>query len=192
MPKKDGVMSVCDVCSREFYVPPSHRRLRQTCSLRCKGKQQLSWQKQDLATRFWAKVDKSGDCWIWTASVMKNGYGCLRINQKTTRAHRVAYELSVGPIPEGALLRHTCDNRRCVKPEHLLPGTFKDNNQDALDRGRHLCGERDPKAKLSNNDVKEIRAALARGETGRSLSKRYRVDASWISQIKNRTGRRYG
>ena len=190
--RKEGTMSACGVCGRAYYVPPSARVGRLTCSHACKGKLQSEWMRQDLATRFWAKVDKSGDCWVWTAALLKTGYGCLRINRKTTRAHRVAYELSVGPIPNGALLRHTCDNRRCVKPEHLLPGTFKDNNQDALDRGRHLCGERDPKAKLSNKDVKEIRLALARGETGRSLSKRYRVDASWISQIKNRTGRRYG
>jgi hypothetical protein len=148
--------------------------------------------RRDLAERFWEKVDKSGDCWIWTASVMKTGYGCIRIDKRTTRAHRVAYELTNGPIPEGLLLRHTCDNRRCVNPDHLVPGDHKDNTQDALDRGRHLCGERDPKAKLSNSDVTTIREALASGITGRSLARRFRVDESMISQIKNGKARRHG
>lgn len=192
MPKKDGLMSVCDVCSREFYVPPSHRRIRQTCSLGCKGKQQLNWQKQDLATRFWAKVDKSGDCWLWTGAILKTGYGSIRIDHKAIRAHRAAYELSVGPIPEGALLRHTCDNPRCVNPAHLLLGDKRSNTQDAIERGQHRCGERDPKAKLSNQNVVEIRDALARGETGKALARRFGVGESVISRIKTGKGRRHG
>lgn len=148
--------------------------------------------QRDLAERFWEKVDKSGDCWIWTASVMKTGYGCIRIDKKTVRAHRVAYELTNGPIPDGLLLRHSCDNRRCVNPSHLLPGTYKENVQDALDRGQHRCGERDPKAKLSNADVATIRADLASGLTGRSLARRFRVEESTISQIKLGRKRRYG
>lgn len=185
-------MSTCSVCGRDYYVPPSARAVRVACSHACKGKLQSEWQRKDLGERFWAKVDKSGNCWLWTAALLKTGYGCLRINRKTTRAHRVAYELSVGPIPEGALLRHTCDNPRCVNPAHLLLGDKRSNAMDAIERGQHRCGERDPKSKLSNKDVTNIRSALARGETGRSLAKRYRVDESWISQIKNNTGRRHG
>jgi hypothetical protein len=148
--------------------------------------------RRDLADRFWEKVDKTGDCWIWTASVLKTGYGCIRIDKKTVRAHRVAYELSVGPIPEGALLRHTCDNPRCVNPHHLLLGDKRSNTQDAMERGQHVLGERHYKAKLSNADVRAIRAKLAAGATGRSLARQFGVTESSISQIKSGNKRRYG
>jgi hypothetical protein len=192
MPKKDGVMSVCAVCSRDFYIPPSHRDKRMTCSYSCKSKLQSEWQRQDLAKRFWAKVDKSGDCWLWTGAILKTGYGSIRIDHKAIRAHRAAYELSVGPIPAGALLRHTCDNPRCVNPTHLLLGNKRSNTQDAIERGQHRCGERDPKAKLTNQNVIEIRDALARGETGRALARRFGVGESAISQIKTGKSRRHG
>ena len=147
---------------------------------------------RDVAERFWAKVDKSGDCWLWTGALLKTGYGCIRIAHKAIRAHRAAYELSVGPLPKGALLRHTCDNPRCVNPAHLLLGDKRLNMKDALERGQHRCGERDPTAKLSNQNVIEIRDALARGETGRALARRFGVAESVISQIKTGKGRRHG
>jgi len=190
--RKEGTMSTCVVCGGLYYIPPSHRAFQACCSRECRSVRMSQLMRRDLTERFWEKVDRSGDCWIWTASVMKNGYGCIRIDKKTTRAHRVAYELTKGPIPEGLLLRHTCDNRRCVNPAHLVPGTFKDNVKDALDRGRHRVGERDPKAKLSNLDVANIRVALAAGITGRSLARRYKVDETTISQIKTGQKRRHG
>ncbi len=190
--RKEGTTSTCPVCGKVYYVPPSHRSGRGSCSHACRAKLQSEWQRRDLSDRFWAKVDKSGDCWVWTAALLKTGYGCLRINRKTTRAHRVAYELSVGPIPDGALLRHTCDNPRCVKPAHLLLGDKRLNTQDAIERGQHKCGERDSKAKLTNQNVIEIREALARGETGRALARRFGVGESAISQIKTGKGRRHG
>lgn len=190
--RKEGTMSTCVVCGGLYYVPPSHRALQSCCSRECRSVRMSQLMRRDLGERFWEKVDKSGDCWIWTASVLKTGYGCIRIDKRTIRAHRIAYELANGPVPDGLLLRHTCDNRRCVNPAHLVPGTHKENAQDALDRGRHLVGEDDPKAKLSNRDVAAIRTALASGITGRSLARRYAVDESMISQIKNRKARRHG
>lgn len=71
--------------------------------------------------RFWEKVDKSGECWLWTAYTTKKGYGQTHIGGKTKYAHRVAYELSVGPIPDGKELDHLCRNRACVNPDHLDP-----------------------------------------------------------------------
>ncbi len=73
--------------------------------------------------RFWAKVDKSGDCWLWTARLSHNGYGRF-VNQA---AHRTAYEMLVGPIPEGMQLDHLCRVRRCVNPSHLEPVTPREN-----------------------------------------------------------------
>lgn len=77
-----------------------------------------------LATRFWAKVVESGECWLWTGSTDKmSGYGRIRIDRSTKYVHRVSYELMVGDIPEGLHLDHLCRNRACVNPYHLDPVT---------------------------------------------------------------------
>ena len=86
--------------------------------------------------RFWKKVDKAFGCWLWTGSVHKSGYGQFRYMGKTQPAHRVSYELFVGPIPEGLDVLHSCDERRCVNPAHLRPGTDLDNSRDKVERGR--------------------------------------------------------
>lgn len=87
-----------------------------------------------IEERFWAKVDQSGDCWLWTASLTEYGYGRLgrgRKGEGYVLAHRFAYGLLVGPIPEGMSLdhRHTCP-KRCVNPGHLRPVTHKQNHEN--------------------------------------------------------------
>ena len=80
--------------------------------------------------RFWAKVEKTDTCWIWIAALGGgHGYGMIRSpeGRKMLLAHRVAYELLVGPIPPGLELDHLCRNRRCVNPEHLEPVTHREN-----------------------------------------------------------------
>lgn len=71
--------------------------------------------------RFWSKVDKSGDCWLWTGCTQPPGYGRFRIEPRTVYAHRFAYEELVGPIPDGLVLDHLCRTPACVNPEHLEP-----------------------------------------------------------------------
>lgn len=80
-----------------------------------------------LSERFWAKVDRTADCWLWTASCQPSGYGQFRVPGGTLLAHRVAYELAVGPIPAGLHLDHLCRVRRCVNPAHLEPVTNQEN-----------------------------------------------------------------
>lgn len=87
--------------------------------------------------RFLDKVDKSGDCWLWTGTLRKCGYGQIGFNGKVYRAHRVSYDIHNGEIPKGLIVCHTCDNPPCVNPAHLYAGTPMDNTTDMMLRGRH-------------------------------------------------------
>lgn len=93
------------------------------------------------AERFWAKVDKRGPdaCWPWLASRCDSGYGKFRVG-KMTRSHRVAFELGGGEIPDGQCVLHRCDNPACCNPAHLFVGTFNDNVQDMVRKGRQRSG----------------------------------------------------
>jgi len=83
--------------------------------------------------RFWSKVDKSKECWLWTGYKGSGGYGRFGANKKVGYAHRIAYELVKGPIPKGLELDHLCRNPACVNPSHLEPVTHKEN----MERGTH-------------------------------------------------------
>lgn len=183
--RKEGTMSACGECGGAFYLPPSHRNAVNYCSRSCRAKAQSKWQRQDLAVRFWRKVDKRDGCWQWTGARLKTGYGSIRVDHRAVRAHRVAYELTKGPIPQGLHLMHLCDNRLCCNPDHLLPGTRAENMQDAKRKGRHAHGERHGHSKLTTADIAFIRAAHAGGATGRSIARRFGVTEGAISNIVN-------
>lgn len=94
-------------------------------------------QKGSEVERFWGFVDKSDACWLWTGSRDRRGYGAwTRPDKSKARAHRFAYELVVGPIPEELVLDHLCSVRACVNPEHLEPVTHKVNIQRGANRNR--------------------------------------------------------
>ena len=82
--------------------------------------------------RFWSKVDKTNECWEWTASTTGNGYGQFWINGKLTGAHRVSYEMEYGPIPDGLQIDHLCENKLCVRPSHLEAVTQQENLRRAV------------------------------------------------------------
>lgn len=110
--------------------------------------------------RFWEKVDKSGDCWTWTACGRGNGYGCMKIAGRVCDVHRLAWLIHFGDIASGLLVCHKCDNRICVRPDHLFLGTSKDNVRDMIDKGRDSTrpvGERCHKAKATTEIVSVIR-----------------------------------
>lgn len=87
--------------------------------------------------RFLAKVNDTGDCWEWQASISPDGYGYFFLNGKLRQAHRASYELFVGPIPPGLHIDHLCTNRKCVNPQHLEPVTQKENNARTVARITH-------------------------------------------------------
>lgn len=105
-------------------------------------------------------IDPKTGCFNVTSHVPgSTGYAHFTHNGKLIRAHSYMYELYKGPIPKGSIIRHSCDNRLCCNPDHLLIGTYKDNSRDAADRNRMSYGERHPKAKLNDDKVRQIRAS---------------------------------
>lgn len=119
----------------------------------------------DLA-RFHTKyeVNEETGCWEWIGGLHHKGYGNFGVwrEGKTYRAHVFAYERLVGPIPKGMIVRHSCDNRRCVAPGHLLLGTDADNAQDCLERGRHASQLGTNMPKLTPAMALNIRVMYAR------------------------------
>lgn len=108
--------------------------------------------------RFWSRVDKGADCWTWTARKDQDGYGLFKMDGRRYQAHRVAYLFVVGEIPDGKILRHSCDRPDCVNPAHLTPGTQRENMEDRNARNRQARGERNGRAKLTADRVAELRA----------------------------------
>ena len=113
-----------------------------------------------MQQEFWkrAQIGSPDACWEWQASRLQ-GYGVFNLRRKGERAHRVAWELTHGPIPEGLSVCHRCDNPPCVNPAHLFLGTQADNIADRHRKGRSrgVPGERHHKAKLTEADVLSIR-----------------------------------
>lgn len=145
------------------------------------------------AVRFWEKVDKSGDCWMWTAALGRGGYGSFVDPSLTThRAHRIAYLLEVGPIPAGMDVCHSCDVRACVRPSHLWLGTRAENNRDMAIKGRakgvphvRTAGERNPRHVLTDAQVRSIRTAKREGGSTKLLAEEYGVSRTVIKKIAN-------
>ncbi len=103
------------------------------------------------AIRFWGRVDRSGDCWEWRATRLKNRYGSVKLHGKMYKAHRVAWFLVNGDIPAGLHICHRCDNPSCVRPEHLFAGTARDNMRDKVAKGRHVSQYGDEHAQAHND-----------------------------------------
>lgn len=142
-----------------------------------------------MATKLWRHVQRGEPdvCWPWTG-VRMAGYGRVKTGARPVHvfAHRVAWQLTNGDIPEGMSVLHRCDNPPCCNPAHLYLGTHQDNVRDMMERGRHRPG-RQGRAKLAPDDVRSIRAALKAGASKRSLARQHGVARRTVSAIE--TGR---
>jgi hypothetical protein len=148
---------------------------------------------KSLADRFVGKVEKTDYCWNWTAALIK-GYGRIQGKidgkWKVLYAHRVAWELEhQSPFPEGLEARHSCNNRRCVNPAHIIPGTTSENALDAVRAGTawgllrdHKLGERNVNSKLTRPEVEEIRCSNL---TQQALADKYGVSSHAVWCIKH-------
>lgn len=133
---------------------------------------------------FWSRVKQGGpdECWLWQSYCFKDGYGCFYINRRYQRAHRVSWQLVNGKIPVGLCVLHHCDTPLCVNPRHLFLGTNADNATDKVTKGRHLFGEKHPLARLTGEQVIEIRQAT---QTLRVIAQRFNVSQRLVGKIKH-------
>jgi len=162
----------------------------------------------DTIKRFWRKVAKGTDCWVWTASKRHKGYGAFvwadedgKVVQG--RAHRFSWLIHNGPIPDGLCVLHHCDNVACVNPAHLFLGTRADNNRDMCDKGRHVpggthCGpgnyergEGHHNARLTAEQVVELRRRFDAGEHPSALAVDFGICQTYAYKVATRRAWRH-
>lgn len=139
---------------------------------------------------FWAKVRTSDECWDWTAATDIGGYGVFQTGNGMSRAHRVAWVLSNGPLPDGVLVLHKCDNRLCVRPAHLDLGDQKRNVADMDARGRRGRGYRVSRrgqnhqaAKLTDEQVAAVLVLRSAGWTQRRIGALLGLSHTYVGQL---------
>lgn len=156
-----------------------------------------------LAERFWSHVKKGEECWEWTGAQRGGGYGAIWVGNRKDGghrpAHRVAWLLMRGPIPLGEMVCHRCDNRRCVRPDHLFLGNHQANMTDMAQKGRAASGlrhgrytkpnrtakgSRHGNSKLTQRKADAIRRRyIAGGVSTRQLAAEYKVDRRTIQNV---------
>lgn len=130
--------------------------------------------------RFWEKIDKTGDCWIWTAAKTNKGYGKLTIRRRTWIAHRFAFTITHGMIPSSAHVLHRCDNPPCCNPDHLFLGSNDDNIRDRIAKWRGR--------KLSKGQEAQAAQLYANGATYRDIQEMFKISRAQVWRLLHKTG----
>lgn len=149
----------------------------------------------DIKDRLLSKKNiDSNECWNYTGS-LRRGYGIIKYNKKNTSVHRLSWEVFIGKIPDGLIVCHKCDNRKCFNPDHLFIGTFKDNMQDCKNKGRLVVPQslstRFKKGDYSKNTpvkiedaIKIKKAVLNRnGKSLKTISEEWGVKYQYVRDI---------
>jgi len=154
---------------------------------------------RETTPSFWQWVEPDANCWHWTGNRLPSGYGRVSVRgtglgKKNLYAHRVAYELVLGPIRDGLHVLHRCDNPPCVRPDHLFLGTQADNVADRDRKGRQASratapngkwrrGEESPCARLTSQDVLSIRKWHELGMSSAAISRRLGVAPTTVGHV---------
>lgn len=140
--------------------------------------------RKSLEERFWSKVKKTNGCWIWTAGFFQNGYPQFWVVNTSVHANRIAYKLAYGVDPGDLMVCHKCDNKACVRPDHLFLGDAFDNMRDWSKKGLSYRGEKNNKAILTTEQVIRIKESLSLGVRVKDLAAEFGVDPTTIGKIK--------
>lgn len=143
--------------------------------------------REALKPRLMLRISKVGNCWEWTGSKDRDGYGVLTIGRKQFRANRVSFSEFKGS-PDGMLVCHRCDNRSCINPDHLFLGSALENTQDMINKGRKniVRGDRHPLTKILPAERTRIRTMRQDGASLKAIAAQYGVSFQLISDICNR------
>jgi hypothetical protein len=135
--------------------------------------------------KFWERVTKTNDCWVFTGKTNRHGYGRIWHTDlgKEVAAHRYAWELFNGHLAAELDVLHTCDNPPCVRPDHLFTGTQADNNRDKIAKGRQPMGTRFPWARLTEEQIPVIRAMRTKGLLAKQIAEHFGVHEETIGYI---------
>lgn len=154
----------CEGCGAMLHVSLAARRETRLKARFCNTDCVAAWRHQRNVALFWKHVQKTDSCWLWSGSHDRHGYGRMwrSADARQRFAHRFSWEISVGAIPAGHVIRHLiCDNPPCVRPDHLAVGLQRDNVADMHAKGRRRSappkGEAHHHAKLTEDQVREIR-----------------------------------
>jgi hypothetical protein len=170
----------CERCDGPIPRRKPSATLKRFCSRACKD--------APFEVRLFDQITQGaeGDCWPWTGHVNTSGYGQIWHGKRLVLAHRVMFARANGEISEGMLVLHHCDNPSCCNPAHLFVGTDADNARDKQRKGRchDTAGEKNPRARLTAQDIRDIRAM---GTTPRSvIAERYSIGVRYVSRIRHR------
>ena len=194
-------VKTCEACgepyARKANVCNSQWQRSRACSRGCAlaiGRRDRVW--PDIAARMAAKTDKTpghgpqGECWLWTGSTIKAGYGSIKCDGKIRKAHRVALMLAGVTVPATSFVLHACDNPSCVNPAHLKLGSHADNMADMVAKGRGDAprGECHHEAVLDEDGVRSIRRDP---RPNREIATEFGVTPAAIWLIKNRRNWRH-